>query len=154
MYQDMLENENNNDQQFNRPDCVYCRSIQARGSRQKLLSKIKSVKLLFIVFIDFKCYPRINCLIHGRCFICSNFKKLKNIYLKIKMTTFKTTSVCEFCRYNSYTQIVRIDKYMVHSVQTALTSKYQHFRHKTHNLLSPIICILNTLPLCTRQISQ
>jgi len=23
----MLENENNNDQQFNRPDCVYCRSI-------------------------------------------------------------------------------------------------------------------------------
>jgi len=31
-----------------------------------------SVKLLFIVIIDFKCYPSTYCLMQGRCFICSN----------------------------------------------------------------------------------
>jgi len=38
-----------------------------------------SVKLLVIVLIDFKRYPRTYCLIPGRCFICSNFLTLKHI---------------------------------------------------------------------------
>jgi len=36
-----------------------------------------SVKLLFIVIVDFKRYPRTYCLMQGSCFICSSFFKLE-----------------------------------------------------------------------------
>jgi len=47
-----------------------------------------SVTVLVIVIIDFKRYPSTYCLMQGSCFICSDFKHL-NIYLKIRITTFK-----------------------------------------------------------------
>jgi len=46
-------------------------------------------KLLVINMIDCKRYPSTYCLMQGRCFICSNFQNLKNIYLKIRINTFK-----------------------------------------------------------------
>jgi len=46
-------------------------------------------KLLVINMIDFKRYPSTYCLMQGRCFICSNFQNWKNIYLKIRPTTYK-----------------------------------------------------------------
>jgi len=45
--------------------------------------KVVSVELLGIVIIVSKRYPSRSCLMQGSCFICSNFKHLKNIYLKL-----------------------------------------------------------------------
>ena len=52
----------------------------------ELYETIMSVKLFIIVIIDFKCYPSTYCLVQG--FIYSNFQNWKNIYLKIRITTF------------------------------------------------------------------
>jgi len=48
-----------------------------------------SFKLLIIVIIAFKRYPRTYCLMQGICFICSNFWNFRMSYLKIRITSFK-----------------------------------------------------------------
>ena len=58
----------------------------------ELYEKIVSVRLLVIVIIYFKRYPSTYSLMQGRCFICNKFEKLKNIYLKIRITSFNRYS--------------------------------------------------------------
>ena len=50
-----------------------------------LSSKLMSVKLLVIDVIDFKHYPRTNCLVQGS-FILATFK-IRKKYLNIRITT-------------------------------------------------------------------
>jgi len=47
--------------------------IYISNDKAKLYEKLMSVVLLVIVIIDFKRYPSTDCLMQGRCFICSEF---------------------------------------------------------------------------------
>jgi len=71
--------------------------VNISNDKAELYEKIVYVKLLVIVIIVFKRYPRTCCLMHGRCFICTNLLNLKNIYLKIRITTFNNLKSQNLC---------------------------------------------------------
>ena len=60
--------------------------VDISNDKAELYEKIVSVKLLVIVIIYFKRYPSTYCLMQGRCFILATYK---NIYFKIRVTSFK-----------------------------------------------------------------
>ena len=65
----------------------------------ELYQKIVSVKLLVIVIIVFKGYPRTYCLMQGSCFICSTCLKFKKKKSKLK-SQFKK---------NIFAQVAKVD---------------------------------------------
>ena len=67
--------------------CQY--KVNISNDKAELYEKSVSVKLLVIVIVVFKRYPSTYCLMQGSCVICGNLKKLKRIYLKIRIPTFK-----------------------------------------------------------------
>jgi len=65
----VLENYNNNKQQFNRLDFLIMFSLIIWYIDFEITTYILNVHII----IDFKRYPRTYFLMQGRCFICSNF---------------------------------------------------------------------------------